>query len=535
MIAFAVKSLAFSIVLSTLGFLVARQAVVGARELKSRTVVWMFAFFAALCCGFLAPGFWPGILALALIAFVFGRFEPFAPAAYLVLLFCLPPIGKEIPGVAGINYFFSLSPPLLLALTLLVPYAAIAGGKPLRLGAAAPILALFVVACIGLEVRGRSLTDAVRAAFMIIALIAPIYFAYTRGARNLEGARLIAYAYVATIAAVCALGVFETFRGYRLFGAVTHNWDMDLLTPFSYRQGLLRATAGVYDPIAFGAFAGLALTLLPFALGGRIRGLSGFALAALLCAGLVASLSRGPWIATAAAVLLAAIAAPRSGAVVARVAAGGFVLLLALAVSPLGGVIVDLLPFVGDPADDTLGYRQDLAAAGWQVASKHLWFGSPNYLDDPLLQALRQGQGIIDVVNHYVELLLRYGLVGLGLFALLNVAALWAAWRAAIASRQRLPEYNLACRSMLAGLFLLLSLFGMTSATQQLKQIHWVMLSTTLAVAAMTRVAVAGQARPITVPPPGLLEDNPSEPPSAASVDPGRLPAHLRQYVKRSD
>jgi O-antigen ligase len=538
MIAFAVKSLAFALVLAAVGFLTARQSA-PTGELKARALVWLLAFCAALACGFLTPGFWPGMFVLGLIALAFGRVEPLAPAAYLVLLYCLPPFGKEIPGVGGINYFFSLSPPLLLALTLLAPYAAFSGRRPPRIGAAALLLGLYAVLCIALEARGRSLTDAVRAAFMIAALIAPIFLAFTRGAADLAGARRIAFALVATVGALSALGLFETFRGYRLFGAVIHNWAMDLLTPYSYRQGFLRAAAGVYDPIAFGAFAGLALTLAPFALGGRIRNFAGYALIALFCAGLIASLSRGPWIATAAAILLAALAAPRSGAVVARLGGAGLVGLLVLAATPVGRVIFNLLPVVGDPADDTIGYRRELAAAGWRVARKHLWFGSPDYLSDPELQALRQGQGIIDVVNHYVELLLRYGLVGLSFFVLINLLALWAAWRAARASRRSLPEYNLACRSMMAGLFLLLSLFAMTSATQQLNQTHWVMLSATLAVAAMTRAALAAQPQAQTGTAESAAPDPEAAPAASAAaledVDPARVPAHLRQYVRRPD
>ncbi len=75
------------------------------------------------------------------------------------------------------------------------------------------------------------------------------------------------------------------------------------------------------------------------------------------------------------------------------------------------------MPFIGETGASTITFRQELLANSLIVIERNFWFGTPNFLHEPEIEALRQGTwGIIDIVNTYVVIALDKGIVGLGLF-----------------------------------------------------------------------------------------------------------------------
>jgi len=60
-----------------------------------------------------------------------------------------------------------------------------------------------------------------------------------------------------------------------------------------------------------------------------------------------------------------------------------------------------------------VAYRERLAEVSWQLIQENPFFGDPLFLSR--MESLRQGQGIIDLVNGYAAIALPHGLVGLGL------------------------------------------------------------------------------------------------------------------------
>ena len=84
------------------------------------------------------------------------------------------------------------------------------------------------------------------------------------------------------------------------------------------------------------------------------------------------------------------------------------------ALSPWGDSIVDNIPFIGSVGNETVEYRKRLAETSWLLILQNPIFGSRNFL--AYMEELRQGEGIIDLVNAYATIALSYGLVGLGLF-----------------------------------------------------------------------------------------------------------------------
>jgi len=111
-------------------------------------------------------------------------------------------------------------------------------------------------------------------------------------------------------------------------------------------------------------------------------------------------------------------------AVVAIVLAG------AVSATPLGTRIINVLPFMGGSVDSgSIDYRERLAERSWELIKEHPYFGDQLALTK--MQDLRQGQGIIDKVNTYVEVALDKGLVGLSVFVAFILTALVKAYRAA--------------------------------------------------------------------------------------------------------
>jgi O-antigen ligase len=91
-----------------------------------------------------------------------------------------------------------------------------------------------------------------------------------------------------------------------------------------------------------------------------------------------------------------------------------FIIVVLIAISPIGNRIAEVLPIMGRTADFSITYRERLAGRGWELVLAHPLFG--DQFPWPRLEDLRQGEGIIDIVNSYLGVALNYGLVGLFVF-----------------------------------------------------------------------------------------------------------------------
>ena len=69
---------------------------------------------------------------------------------------------------------------------------------------------------------------------------------------------------------------------------------------------------------------------------------------------------------------------------------------------------------MGNTVDGNILYRQRLAERCWEIVLSHPFFG--DQFPWPEMEDLRQGEGIIDIVNTYLGMALNYGLTGLFCF-----------------------------------------------------------------------------------------------------------------------
>jgi len=75
----------------------------------------------------------------------------------------------------------------------------------------------------------------------------------------------------------------------------------------------------------------------------------------------------------------------------------------------------------------------------WIVFQRNPVFGSTTYIHTPEMESMRQGQGIIDIVNTYLVFGLSYGLVGLALFLFTFLGLIFTTYRVI----QKLPKTEL--------------------------------------------------------------------------------------------
>jgi O-antigen ligase len=214
------------------------------------------------------------------------------------------------------------------------------------------------------------------------------------------------------------IGIFETFKFWFLYNPLgNHLLGIKRLHSFDVRGGQLRASASFKGPIVFGYAVviglGLNLYLRPFI---KSKWLKEFLFGGLLL-GLLATVSRGPWVGFAF-LCLVYIWSGREMAKRLTLLTLGFIFLLpALMASKYGQRFIDVLPFVGKTSADTVEYRQELLEKSLIVIRRNPFFGSTNYLETPEMISMTQGQGIIDLVNSFIQFALQYGIVGTFLFA----------------------------------------------------------------------------------------------------------------------
>jgi O-antigen ligase len=88
-----------------------------------------------------------------------------------------------------------------------------------------------------------------------------------------------------------------------------------------------------------------------------------------------------------------------------------------LAISPMDKIVA-LIPFLGTGSESavTIDYRQRLFQVGVEHILENPLFGSFDFLLSEQAQELKQGNGMIDLVNTFLGVGLNSGLVGLSLY-----------------------------------------------------------------------------------------------------------------------
>jgi O-antigen ligase len=392
-------------------------------DFSRRRNVWL----VLTVVGFLSPTFWLYV-AVAIPLLIWARRKDSNPVAlYLLLLHVIPSVLIAIPTV-GISELFDLDNYRLLSFCILIPVAlrsrrAEHPTPSTRLQGMDYFLlafgALNVIFYVRPDLPGHiilpdSLTNVLRRALLFLVDAYALYFAVSR---SLASRRHIVDA-MATFCLGCAImaavAIVESARHWLLYTDIPLRWVGR--GGFYYeRAGVVRAQASAGHALSLGCLLAVAfgfwLYLQTYLASKRVR----VAVTILLWLGLLAAYSRGPW--AGAVVIYLAFMAIGPGAF-GRIFKAAVVVAGVLAIvsfSPLGDRIFKVLPFSGGSTNDvTLNYRQRLASRSQQLILEHPFFG--DQLAYSKMEDLRQGEGLIDLVNTYAQIALFYGFVGLFFF-----------------------------------------------------------------------------------------------------------------------
>jgi O-antigen ligase len=464
-------------------------AISGARDFTRRRNLW----FALTLTAFLAYSFWLyALIAIPLLIFAYNR-ETNIPALFFFILFVLPIDTISIPGMGPINYFFDLSHARILELFVLLPafIVLLQRGNAPFFGRTGPdrILAAYMLLTVVLYLRETTVTDTVRQAFyMFIDIFLP-YFVISRSLKDMRAFRVALLSLVLAIMVVALIAVFEISKRWLLYQSVVHVLGLNEAYAHTYllRDGVLRAvgTAGQAIPLGFLMATGIGLYLfLKHSIKNKLISQLGIA---LLVAGLIAPLSRGPWVG-AVALLTVFIATGRR----AVLRLSGFVVAIVLsfsliAVLPGGERVINLLPFIGETEKSHIIGRERLFFTSITLIEHHPWLGSVNYLQTPEMESFRTGMGIIDITNTYVIIVLESGLVGLSLFVGFFALVLLGIFRAMRAIRDRNSEERLLGRALLATLLSILLIIFTVSSISIIPIVSWSVAGLGVAYAQMMR------------------------------------------------
>ena len=244
---------------------------------------------------------------------------------------------------------------------------------------------------VGLEFRRSELTSVLRVMVTDTLDILIPYFAFSRSIRNIREFRGVLFGFVIAALPIALIAPVELVKGWHLYGAIANGWGAGRL--YVWRDGFLRAEGpangaiilGYLLMVSIGCVLGIWAELMA-------RRQSAILILVLLFAGLIASLSRGPWV--GCMVLVAAFLAtgPRAIANFGKLTVVSGVVLVPLLLLPGGEKLLNLLPFIGSIDVATVTYRQQLFENALLVIDRNLWFGSVDYLSTPEMQVMRQAK-----------------------------------------------------------------------------------------------------------------------------------------------
>jgi O-antigen ligase len=302
-------------------------------------------------------------------------------------------------------------------------------------------------------------TNDLRHAFVFISMTYLPYYAITRCLTDRDALREAMAALCLSCALMAGMAIYESASTWLLYGDIANRWGYGLkLSLYLMRGGGVRAMASAGHALVLGYILAVAFGFwlyLQSATASRLYRLGFFG---LIWAGLFASFSRGAWLGTVAIYFLYAAFGPKPFARIFKASAFAVLVVGIVSLTPLGDRVTEYLPFLGGTADaGTYTYRQQLIDRSWQIIQASPWLGDQEALLK--MEDLRQGEGIIDIVNTYVSILLDNGFVGLALFmgfTLLGLLKAVALSRRVVSSDEDLSRLGASLIAVIAGTLFML-------------------------------------------------------------------------------
>ncbi len=485
------KALIVILVLASCTFAFAKKALVPLvpdRQFK----IWRNTWMAITVIAFLASDFWIFIVASMLLLLYISPRQQNPLSLYFVLLFALPPFGADIPGFGVINFLFSMDYYRMLSLCILLPsYLYLRSqADTTRFGKLLPdkFLFIYIILIVLLNLRDTTFTDSLREGFYKFTDIFLPYYIASRAVKNLNQLKEAFIALILSCAVLAAIGIFEFIFHWLLYSNLQTALGVEIVGKYLPRGEYLRAVATLGQPIVMGYVMVVVLgtyLYLSSAIKSKNLRLLGFA---LLLGGLVAPLSRGPWIGAAALILVFIATGPYAIKRLSMLAFALLIIMPFLGQIPGGQKVIDLLPFVGTTETENIDYREKLLDNSLIVFNRHPLLGSVDYRNQLADLGMKQGEGIVDVVNSYLDIVLGHGLIGLFLFLGFFWLALSSVIKRMRENQDKKSELYLLGRALLSTVLAILLTIFTVSSIMVIPIVYWITAGLCISYARMSLV-----------------------------------------------
>ncbi len=429
--------------------------------------------YAATAIMFLAHNMWVFLGGLALLSLLAARRFTYPLALFVFLLLLMPEFSARVPGFGLVNWLIDLNAWRVLALTVLLPASVFLLHqshlpKPGRLLADKLVIGYVLYTTLLCYFHYDTFTGGMRHLAAIILDMALLYFVASRGLVPKGAVRHVMVALVIAAIYLALAGAFEFGKHWMLYSSVKNALDAST-GMFGYlgRGDTLRAAATTGQPIALGFVMMVALLATAYVQKLVQPGLNRTVLWGLMALGLVAAMSRGPWVGAAIGLIVAALVSANPVGNVLKLAVTGLIAAIVLVMLPGGEKIIDYLPWVGSIDAGGIDFREILWEQSMLVIAKNPWLGAIGFTEDPLYNVIRLGDGFVDIVNSYLGIVLSYGLIGLSLYVFLLGAAVLQTY-AAVSHRKLTGEIQSYGTALLATLVSTVVVIWMVSSISQI-------------------------------------------------------------------
>jgi O-antigen ligase len=473
------RALTVILVLASLVFALAKGPICSAAMKPGDFVRRRNLWFLVTLISFGTSNFWVYILAVGGLLWWARTYEHNPLALYFAMLFAVPPISAPIEALGIVEYIISINHIRLLALVILLPtWLELRRRSDVKsFGSITPdkFIIAYLLLMFFLGFRSTTITDGIRYGFYLFFDAFLPYYVASRAFQTLDQFREALAAFLLSAILLAVLGFFELAKGWLLYSTLAGAWEIpwDMGRYLTRGGGEVRALVTTGQPIVLGYIMVVAIALYQ-ALSQRVP--DGWRLIGLLLliVGLIAPVSRGPWIGAALIPFLLAITGPRPSQELVRVGLWAGIIGIVILVSPFGPAVLDRLPFIGNVDADNVVYRQRLFVTSIEVIKDNLLFGTSDALQSYEMEALRQG-GIIDLVNSYLVVALSSGIVGLSLFVAFFGSSFVGLIRSLRAFPNRDDDSFRLGQALLVALLAALVVISTVSSISAIPMLYWML------------------------------------------------------------
>lgn len=418
-----INAFVFLMIIATMAFTYLKLAF-GSIIAKKDFRIWVISWFSITFFAFFANNFLLFVLLSAIFIFVISRKVENKLALFLILLYAIPSFQEKLSVLFTINFTRELSLLLLFPLlTKLLSPRRNPGLKKFGYLATDKMVVFYLGLLFALYFRGlhakyepTTLTEGIRYGFYLFCELFLPYYVASRYIKDLDQFKTVVIAFISICTVAGCIGMFEIAKSWLLYGNLSDFLGAELASKtYLLRGGYIRASSSLDHSLILGLVMLMALGFylsIQHLIQSNLLKIGGFL---LLLGGLISPLARGAWLGAFFMLIFYFSLGYKKYRNVAIIILAGFLSLPLLAIIPGGQKILTFLPFIGKVDQFNVDYRDQLIHHSMLVIKKYPFFGSFEATYEPEMQEMVQGEGIIDLVNYYLQITLYTGIVGLTL------------------------------------------------------------------------------------------------------------------------